>query len=74
MNIKLVKVKLKKKFLPYFNYIYLKKSLNLGIMPHTDSPEIFGPVILSLSMLSPCLMTFTHKQDSSNRSIILLSK
>ncbi|RIA87669.1 hypothetical protein C1645_666823, partial [Glomus cerebriforme] len=43
-----------------------------GIMPHTDSPEIFGPVILSLSMLSSCLMKFTHIQDSSDQSIILL--
>ncbi|CAB4406198.1 unnamed protein product [Rhizophagus irregularis] len=43
-----------------------------GIMPHTDSPEIFGPVILSLSILTSCLITFTHIQDSSNQSIILL--
>lgn len=43
-------------------------------MPHTDSPEIFGPVILSLSILTSCLITFTHIQDSSNQSIILLSK
>ncbi|CAG8492297.1 6958_t:CDS:2 [Funneliformis caledonium] len=45
-----------------------------GIMAHVDSTEFFGPIILSLSLLSPCLMTFTHTQDSSNQSIVLLSK
>ncbi|CAG8561025.1 8913_t:CDS:2 [Ambispora leptoticha] len=29
-----------------------------GIMPHTDA-SYFGPTILSLSLLSPCLMTFS---------------
>ncbi|KAI8084088.1 uncharacterized protein B0P05DRAFT_467415 [Gilbertella persicaria] len=29
-----------------------------GIMPHIDAPALFGPVILSLSLLSDCIMTF----------------
>ncbi|KAI9144565.1 hypothetical protein BKA69DRAFT_1055736 [Paraphysoderma sedebokerense] len=36
-----------------------------GIMPHCDAPSIFGPVILSLSLLSPCLMSFDHTNDTT---------
>nr|CAG8613644.1 10308_t:CDS:2 [Entrophospora candida]CAG8620970.1 8668_t:CDS:2 [Entrophospora candida] len=43
-----------------------------GIMPHIDTATIFGPVVLSLSLLSSCLMKFTHSEDSSNQHSILL--
>ncbi|KXN68134.1 hypothetical protein CONCODRAFT_72468 [Conidiobolus coronatus NRRL 28638] len=36
-----------------------------GIMPHTDSAEIFGPVISSLSLLSPCNMEFTPTKQKT---------
>lgn len=34
-----------------------------GIMPHIDAPALFGPNILSLSLLSDCLMKFTLEQQ-----------
>ncbi|RHZ88525.1 hypothetical protein Glove_22g21 [Diversispora epigaea] len=43
-----------------------------GIMPHTDSPSLFGPVILSLSLLSPCLMKFEHKDFADKSEVVLL--
>ncbi|CAG8487029.1 15900_t:CDS:2 [Acaulospora morrowiae] len=43
-----------------------------GIMPHTDSATLFGPVITSLSLLSPCLMKFTHASNLNDEAIILL--
>ncbi|KAI8052213.1 hypothetical protein BDF22DRAFT_743789 [Syncephalis plumigaleata] len=36
-----------------------------GIMPHTDAPSAFGPVVASLSLLSDCLFTF-YSTDESN--------
>ncbi|CAG8542764.1 2438_t:CDS:2 [Ambispora gerdemannii] len=36
-----------------------------GIMPHTD-PSTFGPTILSLSLSSPCIMTFSHVTTEKN--------
>ncbi|GAA5796547.1 hypothetical protein EDC94DRAFT_661342 [Helicostylum pulchrum] len=34
-----------------------------GIMPHIDAPALFGPVIISLSLLSDCIMTFTNQDQ-----------
>ncbi|KAI9595486.1 hypothetical protein BDF19DRAFT_442134 [Syncephalis fuscata] len=34
-----------------------------GIMPHTDGPSAFGPVVASLSLLSDCLFTFDNPAD-----------
>ncbi|KAL1932077.1 hypothetical protein VTP01DRAFT_9133 [Rhizomucor pusillus] len=42
-----------------------------GIMPHTDAPALFGPVILSLSLLSPCIMKFTHVETEESSDICL---
>ncbi|KAG1369321.1 hypothetical protein G6F61_012431 [Rhizopus arrhizus] len=45
-----------------------------GIMPHTDAPALFGPCILSLSLLSDCLMKFTSSEathDSTSIDIVL---
>ncbi|KAG2175522.1 hypothetical protein INT43_001169 [Umbelopsis isabellina] len=42
-----------------------------GIMPHTDAPSIFGPVIMSLSLLSPCVMQFTHCETGEKIDICL---
>lgn len=42
-----------------------------GIMPHTDSPALFGPVIVSLSLLSDCLMTFTKEDGTHSFSVQL---
>ncbi|RKO97664.1 hypothetical protein CXG81DRAFT_18873 [Caulochytrium protostelioides] len=39
-----------------------------GIMPHKDSSAIFGPAIGSLSLLSPCLMTFTKIKPKPMKS------
>ncbi|KAI9356854.1 oxidoreductase [Pilaira anomala] len=35
-----------------------------GIMPHIDAPALFGPVIISLSLLSDCIMRFTCEDQS----------
>ncbi|KAI9281932.1 hypothetical protein BY458DRAFT_498471 [Sporodiniella umbellata] len=50
-----------------------------GIMPHIDAPALFGPRILSLSLLSPCVMRFTRDNECIDivlprRSLIILSK
>ncbi|KAI8640380.1 hypothetical protein BD408DRAFT_484212 [Parasitella parasitica] len=34
-----------------------------GIMPHVDAPALFGPAILSLSLLSECIMKFTFEEQ-----------
>ncbi|KAG9298744.1 hypothetical protein G9A89_012812 [Geosiphon pyriformis] len=43
-----------------------------GIMAHTDAPSLFGPIILSLSLLSSCLITFTHVIDPTNQFSVIL--
>ncbi|KAL7320935.1 hypothetical protein PS15m_000768 [Mucor circinelloides] len=35
-----------------------------GIMPHVDAPALFGAAILSLSLLSECIMKFTCEDQS----------
>ncbi|KAI9033780.1 hypothetical protein CLU79DRAFT_725379 [Phycomyces nitens] len=50
-----------------------------GIMPHIDAPALFGPSILSLSLLSPCVMSFQGKQETHNillprRSMVVLQQ
>ncbi|KAG2196993.1 hypothetical protein INT47_006940 [Mucor saturninus] len=35
-----------------------------GIMPHIDAPTLFGPIIMSLSLLSDCIMKFTQEDQS----------
>ncbi|KAJ1982997.1 hypothetical protein H4R34_001539 [Dimargaris verticillata] len=42
-----------------------------GIMPHTDAPSIFGNAIVSLSLNSPCLMTFCHAGTGQTESVLL---
>ncbi|KAI8370127.1 hypothetical protein EDC96DRAFT_503153 [Choanephora cucurbitarum] len=49
-----------------------------GIMPHIDAPALFGPVILSLSLLSDCIMKFTLEEKEVDivlprRSIAVLT-
>jgi hypothetical protein len=41
-------------------------------MPHTDGATIFGPTILSLSLLSPCLMRF--EKEGEDEIKVLLRK
>ena len=38
-------------------------------MPHVDSPELFGPTVLSLSLCSPCVMRF--ERESQERRLLL---
>ncbi|KAI8997659.1 hypothetical protein BDB01DRAFT_713712 [Pilobolus umbonatus] len=52
-----------------------------GIMPHiaVDAPALFGIVILSLSLLSDCLMKFTRDNECVDivlprRSLVILSR
>jgi alkylated DNA repair dioxygenase AlkB len=35
-----------------------------GIMPHNDASSIFGPEVVSLSLLSNCVMTFSRIIDN----------
>ncbi|CDS06212.1 hypothetical protein LRAMOSA08740 [Lichtheimia ramosa] len=42
-----------------------------GIMPHTDAPALFGLAILSLSLLSACVMKFTHVETGDSIDILL---
>ncbi|KAH8550398.1 hypothetical protein BGW37DRAFT_83957 [Umbelopsis sp. PMI_123] len=42
-----------------------------GIMPHTDAPSIFGAVILSLSLLSACVMKFTNVVTGHTVDVLL---
>ncbi|OBZ86666.1 Alkylated DNA repair protein alkB 8, partial [Choanephora cucurbitarum] len=49
-----------------------------GIMPHIDAPALFGPAILSLSLLSDCIMKFTLEEKEVDvvlprRSIAVLT-
>ncbi|CEP07854.1 hypothetical protein [Parasitella parasitica] len=37
-----------------------------GIMPHVDAPALFGPAILSLSLLSECIMKFTFEDQQAD--------
>ncbi|KAI7856219.1 hypothetical protein BDC45DRAFT_437668 [Circinella umbellata] len=46
-------------------------NLGQGIMPHTDAPALFGPTILSLSLLSACVMKFTHVETGHTVDILL---
>ncbi|CAO3627115.1 unnamed protein product [Mucor hiemalis] len=50
-----------------------------GIMPHIDAPALFGPVIMSLSLLSDCIMKFTLQDHSIDitlprRSLAILTR
>lgn len=40
-------------------------------MPHIDSADLFGDFVTSLSLLSPCVMKFTHKDTGESKSLIL---
>ncbi|KAI8975559.1 hypothetical protein BDF20DRAFT_879316 [Mycotypha africana] len=40
-------------------------NLGQGIMPHVDAPALFGSNILSLSLLSDCIMKFTSMENES---------
>ncbi|KAJ1344213.1 hypothetical protein BSLG_001353 [Batrachochytrium salamandrivorans] len=42
-----------------------------GIMPHVDSKDTFGPTVTSLSLLSPCVMTFTNKTTGVQSHVLL---
>ncbi|GAB5588568.1 hypothetical protein Unana1_03468 [Umbelopsis nana] len=42
-----------------------------GIMPHTDAPSIFGPVIMSLSLISACVMRFTNLDTGHSVDVLL---
>ncbi|KAI8342465.1 hypothetical protein BC941DRAFT_412862 [Chlamydoabsidia padenii] len=42
-----------------------------GIMPHIDAPALFGPAILSLSLLSDCIMKFTQPETNHHVDVIL---
>lgn len=48
-----------------------------GIMPHVDSTTIFGKVIMSLSLLSPCVMEFSKDSDFkvllNQRSLLVMT-
>ncbi|CAO3635686.1 unnamed protein product [Mucor fragilis] len=49
-----------------------------GIMPHVDAPALFGPAILSLSLLSECIMKFICEDQSIDiilprRSLVILT-
>ncbi|KAI8144962.1 hypothetical protein BJV82DRAFT_606914 [Fennellomyces sp. T-0311] len=46
-------------------------NLGQGIMPHTDAPALFGPAILSLSLLSACVMKFTHVETGHTLDVLL---
>lgn len=43
-----------------------------GIISHLDCIPCFGKTIISLSLVSPCLMNFTHVQTSEQLPILLL--
>ncbi|CAG8492396.1 10533_t:CDS:2 [Paraglomus occultum] len=55
-------------------------NLKQGIMPHTDVVSLFGPTILSLSLLSPCLMRFEKEGEDEikvllpQRSLLVMAK
>ncbi|CAO3661930.1 unnamed protein product [Umbelopsis ramanniana] len=40
-------------------------------MPHTDAPSIFGDAILSLSLLSACVMKFTNVETGDTVDVLL---
>ncbi|KAI9476234.1 MAG: hypothetical protein EXX96DRAFT_576315 [Benjaminiella poitrasii] len=43
-----------------------------GIMPHVDAPTLFGSAILSLSLLSDCIMKFTSTiNDDESVDVVL---
>ncbi|KAK9720543.1 hypothetical protein K7432_004087 [Basidiobolus ranarum] len=42
-----------------------------GIMPHIDAPTIFGPIIISLSLKSACLMKFENVHTNIQTDILL---
>lgn len=50
---------------PFNSVIVNEYERGQGIMPHVDSPELFGPVVASVSMLSDCLMTFSPASSLS---------
>lgn len=38
---------------------------------YIDAPALFGPAILSLSLLSACVMKFTHVETGNSVDILL---
>ncbi|ORZ22322.1 hypothetical protein BCR42DRAFT_405939 [Absidia repens] len=42
-----------------------------GIMPHIDAPALFGPAILSLSLLSACIMKFMNPSNGHQVDVVL---
>jgi alkylated DNA repair dioxygenase AlkB len=55
-----------------FNHLLVNEyTLGQGIMPHIDSPNIFGPVVASISLCSPCVMTFTNKHTGVQVPLVL---
>ncbi|KAJ1500025.1 hypothetical protein HMI55_004098 [Coelomomyces lativittatus] len=45
-----------------------------GIMPHVDAPKLFGRVIVSLSLLSDCVMSFTFVKEPFQSYMVHLPK
>ncbi|KAJ1564415.1 hypothetical protein HK096_008096, partial [Nowakowskiella sp. JEL0078] len=46
-------------------------NLGQGIKSHVDSLDTFGPVVASLSLLTPCSMSFCHVDEKSGSNIKL---
>lgn len=42
-----------------------------GIAPHIDRTPAFGPVVASISLLSACVMEFTHPEDGTRVPVTL---
>ncbi|KAJ3168675.1 hypothetical protein HDU88_001568 [Geranomyces variabilis] len=44
-----------------------------GIMPHVDAPS-FGPIVTSLSLMTPCVMNFTPTHSNGSHATAVLLK
>ena len=71
-----------KQYSKEINHIVVNEYLpGQGIKSHIDSPDLFGAVIVSLSLLSDCVMTFTRKESGGQvqkflkrRSLVVLDE
>jgi alkylated DNA repair dioxygenase AlkB len=64
-----------------FNHLVINEyEVGQGIMPHIDSPALFGPVICSLSLMSDCVMRFESEDGElidvhlPNRSLLVMER
>ncbi|ELR11271.1 DNA repair protein alkB, putative [Acanthamoeba castellanii str. Neff] len=64
--------KMRQRGLPQFDQLIINEyTPGQGINPHIDKTHCFGPCVVSLSLLSTCVMTFTSLETGEKIPVVL---